>query len=330
MKSAALSGPPGPRTRLPRLAGLALLLASCQPPTPDTCLGYVEADYIRIAAPVPGTLLQLLVQRGQAVTTAQPLFVLESAAEQASLQETDRRVSQSEARLLNLRKGRRPTEIASLEARVEQARATLGLWETELARREKLMADRVIAGTELDQTRSQRDAHRALLEAASAELATAQLGARDDEVRAAEADLAAAKAALARAQWAVDQKSQSAPVTATVHDTHYRPGEFVPAGQPVLTLLPPENLKLRFFVPEPQLSRFPIGATVEGRFDGTNPPVLARVSYRSTQPEFTPPVIYSRDQRDRLVYRVEASLAADVSGRLAPGQPVDVRPAAAP
>lgn len=309
---------------------LLIVAAGCQRRDLDVVQGYVEGEYVRVAAPVGGTLLRCAVERGTNVQAGALLFDLESAAEQAAFDEAGRRVAQAEARLDNLRKGRRPSEIATLEARVEQARASLSLAETELARREKLSRDQVIAGAELDQIRSQRDASRASFSAANSELATARLGARDDEVRAAEADLAAAQATRERTRWNLDQKTQKAPCTGLVHDTLFRPGEFVGPGQPVVSILPPANLKLRFFVPEPRLADLPSGTQVQARVDGLPAPIQATVSYRATQPEFTPPVIYSRDARARLVYLVEATLPQEAAASLHPGQPVDVRIPSAP
>jgi len=135
----------------------------------------------------------------------------------------------------------------------------------------------------------------------------------------------ATAATLAKAQWALAQKTQYAPTNAWVQDTLYRPGEFVIAGNPVVALLPPENIKARFFVPQPQLASFKSGTPVSVSIDGVPTPLRATVNYISTQAEFTPPVIYSKENRAKLVFMVEAGLAAAVARNLRPGQPVDVR-----
>ena len=301
------------------------LLPACRPPATSSFQGYVEAEYVHVGSPLAGTLTECRVRRGDAVRAGDPLFTLEHAAEEAAVEEASRRVAQADARLANLRKGARPTELGALSARTNQARVNLDLWNKELARREQLARDSVIASTELDLVRSQRDAARAALEVATAELETARLGAREDEIAAVEAERKALEAALARAKWAVDQKSRSAPVAGTVHDTLFRPGEVVPAGTPVVSLLPPENLKIRFFVPEPLVSSLPPKAPVEVRVDGLPDAIPATVTFVATQPEFTPPVIYSRETRSKLVYLVEASLPPAAAARLRPGQPVDVR-----
>jgi HlyD family secretion protein len=240
------------------------------------------------------------------------------------MDEAAKRLAQSAARLENLRKGRRPSEIASLEARLKQAQANVEFWEAEFTRKERLFADKTISAAELDQVRSQRDANRAEAAALVADIETARLGAREDEIRAAEAEVETTRASLAKAQWAVDQKTQRSPVTGLVQDTIYRAGEFVPAGNPVVSLLPPENIKVRFFVPEPRLAEFPPGTKVAVAMDGTNAVRTATVNYVSTQAEFTPPVLYNRENRAKLVFMIEAKFAPEDARALRPGQPVDV------
>lgn len=310
---------------LPALGAILLLTATgCQRSGESLYQGYIEGEFVHVAAPLAGTLTNLSVQRGQGVEKGAPLFELEHASEAAALSEAEQRRTQAEARLANLRKGRRPSEISALEARLQQARANTAFWDAEFARREKLFGDRVISKAELDQTRAQLDANRASVDALVADLETARLGAREDEIRAAEADVEAARASLARARWSLDQKTRLAPVAARVHDTLFKPGEFVPAGAPVVSLLPPANLKVRFFVPQPQLARFQTGTRVNVRIDGETTARQAWVSYVSSQVEFTPPVIYNRENRAKLVRMIEATFPADAAASLHPGQPVDV------
>jgi HlyD family secretion protein len=177
----------------------------------------------------------------------------------------------------------------------------------------------------MDRARSRNDAAKAAVSRLQADLETARLGAREDEVAAAEAEVEAAKAVRDQARWAVDQKRQSAPGKGVVDDTLYRVGEWVAAGRPVVSLLPPENVKVRFFVPEPELASVQLGGPVSVSLDGATEPVPATISYISTQAEFTPPVIYSRENRAKLVFMVEAKFPPGTAGTLHPGQPVDVR-----
>jgi HlyD family secretion protein len=304
---------------------LVSLLAGCSRPPSNQFQGYIEGEFVYVGAPLAGTLEQRPVERGQSVKTGDLLFALECQAEKASLDEAAKKLAQSEAKLANLRKGRRPSEIASLEARLKQAQANVEFWNSEFTRKERLFADKTISSAELDQAKAQRDAFRAEVDSLRADLETARLGAREDEIRAAEAEVETAKAARAKAQWALDQKTQKSPVTGAVQDTLYRVGEFVPAGNPVVSLLPPENIKVRFFVPEPRLAEFKNGTRVAVVIDGTDKSKSATVNFISTQAEFTPPVIYNRENRAKLVFMIEAKFAPEDARELRPGQPVDVK-----
>jgi HlyD family secretion protein len=301
------------------------LWPGCTPPPPDIFQGYLEAEYVYAASPLAGTLQTLNVARGQSVDTASPLFILEHSSELATLHEADNRLAQARANLADLRKGRRPSEIAALEAQLQHAQQALKLAQAELDRRIELLDKKVIAPEEFERAETQRDLDQARVTQVLAELETAQLGARPDEILAAEAQIEALTAALGRAQWAVDQKQVQAPTNGIIHDTLYRPGEFVAAGYPVVVLLPPTNLKVRFFVPQDQLPRLQPGQVVSVHADGAPQPYPATISYLSTQAEYTPPVIYSRDTRSKLIYMVEAIFPTNISQQLRPGQPVEVR-----
>jgi HlyD family secretion protein len=148
---------------------------------------------------------------------------------------------------------------------------------------------------------------------------------REGEREAAEAEMAAAKAALVQAEWRLEQKSVAAPMAARVQDTFFVEGEWVPAGKPVASLLPPGNVKARFYLPETIVGGIAIGRDVEIRCDGCDAPLNARVSYVSSQAEYTPPVLYSKESRAKLMFLAEARLEPAEGAKLRPGQPVDVR-----
>ena len=302
---------------------LLLALAGCNDAPPPGYGGYVEGEFLRVAAPVGGTLVKLDVRRGDTVAARAPLFVLESEQERAARAEAEARVERAKAALANLEKGRRPVEVDAVRAQLAQAQAAANASESDLARTRKLVADRFLSPAQLDAAVARRDSDRARVAELSAQVNIANLPARSDEIAASRAEVKAAGDALAQAQWRLDQKAQAAPVAALVVDTLYEPGEFVAAGAPVVSLLPPGNVKVRFYVPEPVVATVRAGTMATVRCDGCETPIDVRVDYVAPQAEFTPPVIYSRENRAKLVFLVEAR-PTQPNARLRPGLPVEV------
>ncbi len=302
----------------------ALAAGACGNSQEPVLQGYAEGEFVRVGAPFAGTLVRLDVERGAKVVAGDPLFALEAENEAAARREAGERLARANAQLDNLRKARRPTEIDAARAQLAQAQAAAALSATELGREEELVAKGFVSRQRLDEARTALARDRARVDELEAQLATARLAARPDEIRAAEAEASAARAALEQAEWRLRQKSAHATVAGQVTDTLFVRGEWVAAGQPVVTLLPPENVKARFFVPEPQLGAVKPGQAVELRCDGCAAPIRAAVSWISPQAEFTPPVIYGREARGKLVYLVEARPAPADAARLRPGQPLDV------
>ncbi len=300
------------------------VLAACSRPVPAGWQGYLEGDFVYVASPLAGKLETLAVVKGARVAADAPLFTLERAHELAAQrQATDQRRA-AQARLADLKKGSRPSELATLEARLAQARAGAELSQLELARQESLFKTSVIAAAEIDRARLTHERNTRAIDELAAQLATAGLGARTDAIAAAEAEVSAATAAIGRADWNVTQKSQCAPRAALVYDTLYREGEFVAAGLPVVALLPPENIKVRFYISEGDFAALKAGDVVRVALTG-RPPLEARISYLSPKPEYTPPILYNRENRAKLVWLVEALFTDTAATRdLHPGQPVDV------
>jgi HlyD family secretion protein len=303
----------------------ALVIAGCARQTPAGWQGYLEGEFVYVAAPLAGKLEKLSVEKGARVAAGAPLFALESASELAAQRQAAAQLQTAQARLADLGKGARPSELDAIAARLAQAHAAADLSAIELERATKLHNTKVLADDDFDRARLAHEANVKQIAEVEAQLATAGLSARPDTIAAAEADVAAARAALERADWGFAQKAQAAPRAGLVYDTLFREGEFVAPGTPVVALLPPENLKVRFFVTEPDFAVLKAGDTVRVVLSGRAAPLDARVSYLSPQPEYTPPVLYNRDNRAKLVYLVEAVFADSVAARdLHPGQPVDV------
>lgn len=283
------------------LAGISvLILASCGGSKEDVFQGYAEGEYVRVAAPFAGNLTELAVKRGDQVKAGAPLYALEQENERAARLEAEERLKKA------------GDSLEAAKAQRVQAAALLTHAEQTYRRTQELAGKKFVSPQALDDARSALDQ------------AKAGLAALDAQATAAQADAAAAQAVLKQAQWKLDQKTVPAPVTGSVEDTLYVLGEWVAAGGPVVSMLPPENIKARFFVPETKLGAVKLGQAVELRCDGCKAPVPAKVSFIAAQAEYTPPVIYSKENRTKLVYLVEARPAPADATKLRPGQPLDV------
>ncbi len=303
------------------------LLAGCAPHGPVSYQGYFEGEFVYVASPLASRLEHLAVAKGARVEAGASLFTLERTADLAGQREAADQLRSAQARLEDLKKGSRPSELASLEAHLGQARSAAELSRLDLARQENLFRSHTVPESDYDHARLAHEQNLQAVAELAAQLETARLGGRSDAIAAATADVSAAAAAKERADWNVDQKTQAAPRAGLVYDTLYREGEFVAAGNPVVALLPPENLKVRFFVPESDFAALKPGDAVRVSVTGRAEPLTGRVSYLSPQPEYTPPVLYNRDNRSKLVFMVEAVFDAAAARDLHPGQPADVAPA---
>ena len=308
------------------VAAVALCgLGACGRGDPSLIQGYIEGEFVYVAAPFGAQLEKLFVVRGQEVERGTQLFQLDDSVQAAERDEAAARVEQAKAQLEDARTGQRPSEIEALEAELGQARAALALSEIEWERQRKLAESNVSSREEFDIALAQRDGDRQRVAELEANLKTARLGSRTGQVEAAEKNLRAQEAALATAKWNLSQMSQSAPQGALVHDTPYHQGDWVPAGNPVVVLLPPGNVKVRAFVAQGVVGRLKLGGGAEVFVDGVSKPFRAVVSFISPRAEFTPPVIFSSQMREKFVFLVELSVDPETAKALHPGQPVDVR-----
>lgn len=310
--------------RLAVLCLVALGLGGCWWEEGDgTFQGYVEGDFLDVGAEETARLVALEVRRGDDVEGGAVLFRLDPSDAEQARREAVARLGQARALLADLKTGKRPEELAVIEAQAEEIRASLALAERDLKRYQTLHEASVVSDARAETARERFDVFSARLKAMQAELDVAKLAARPDAIAAAMNNVAAAEAAIARIDARIARLGGIAPMAGSVQDTYFEPGEVVPAGRPVVSLLPPSNLKVRFFVSEKALSRVALGGRVEIACDSCAQAIPARVSFVAREAEFTPPVIYSVEARAKLVYMVEAR-PEDV-GPLKVGQPVDVR-----
>ena len=306
-------------------AVLPLLLAACDNGASSGALsGYVEGRYVYASAESAGRIEAMPATRGARVAAGDVLFRLTSNEEAARVAEAEARVAQAEAQLTNLRSGMRQEEIAVLEAQTAEAQAALDAAVKDAERARTLRAQNVVAQSQVDAAEETLQVATARFQAAQRQLAVGRLAARPEEILAAEGNLGALRAALALAEALQAKRVVVAPAAGLIEETFFDAGEFVGAAQPVISLLPDDGRLVRFFVPEPLLATATPGNGVIVSCDGCPAGLTAEISFVATQPEFTPPVIYSRDNREKLVWMVEARPQGDTA-RLPVGQPVDIR-----
>jgi HlyD family secretion protein len=278
--------------------------------------GYIEGENLYLSSPVSGTVGTLTAIEGQRVAAGQALFSIDPATLAAQGEQAQAGVAAAK------------TQIASAAAQVQQAEADVAAAaaDAEKARRDLARLESVrrddsaaVAGKDLD-------AARAALKNAEARVAASRktADARRAQVAAAQAQANEAVGSRREVDIRVGQLSPAAPTAARVEDVFFQKGEWVTANQPVVALLPDEKVKVRFYVPEKEVSRYRAGTTIRFSCDACAAGMTAVIRYVSPRPEFTPPVIFSRASRDRLVFMVEAYPKRPAN--LQPGLPVDVEP----
>jgi HlyD family secretion protein len=304
--------------------GVVLIIAGCSRQQAAGYQGYIEGKFVYVASPESGRLEHLPVARGQTVALGQPLFAFDHEPEGSALHEAQQLLRSSRAKLADLQAGKRPEEIAVTQAQLAQALAQKKQAEQILASDEAQLRAGGIAQTDVISAQGAADTSAAKVKELEADLAVDSLPAREEQIREQENQVAANRASLAEAAWRLQQKEIPSPRQGLVFDTLYREGEWVSAGSPVVQLLPPENLEIRFFVPEPVVGKLKVGENVNVQCDRCSSAVPAIVTFISPQCEYTPPVIYSNENRSKLVFMIIAKAPAEKSALLHPGQPVEV------
>lgn len=301
---------------------IASLFSACAAP-PHVAVGYVEGDFVLMAPVDSARLVSLSVRRGDRVKTGEVVATFERADAEIAVADAEGALLEAQSNLDNLKQGKRPEEIAVLQANINSARATEAESDRVLQRQQALAGRGIAAQSALDDAETQSNLAKAKVAEAEANLRVAELPARPDEIKAAEARLKQAHTALQQARWRLSQRTLRAPRPGRVDDIIRNPGEIGGPSAPVLSILPDGATKLRVFVPEGQVSAIRVGGTLKVSCDGCPPGLTASITYVSHDPEFTPPVIYSLETRQKLVYLVEARPDAEARS-LKPGQIVDV------
>ena len=312
------------------LIAVTLFVSGCGDPQTNEFPGYMEAHLVLIGSEQAGRVETLSVEEGDRVEKDAPIFTLESTEQEAEVAAAKARVAEAEARLADAKQHmQRPGEIDVLEAALAQAKAMLVQSNLTLDRTQKLFDKHWVSQAQLDDAQAQHDRNEAAVAEAEKRIAAAKLPNRSDLIDAAAASVETSRHSLEQAEKALAKRKVFAPAAGTIEEVYFRPGEVVNAGQAVVALLPPGNLKVRFFVQEPVRAALHLDQTVSVTCDGCKGELTAKISFIARDAEFTPPVIFSREQREKLVFLVEAR-PMEATANLTAGQPVTVSLAGEP
>ncbi|NNU61876.1 HlyD family secretion protein [Ochrobactrum soli] len=297
------------------------LFAACS--SQPLAVGYVEGEFVQLAPLEVAQVQSVMVKRGDRVEPDKPIALTEDTDAKIAVAQAAAALAQAEAKLADLQVGKRPDEIAVLEASVRTANAQADDARRTLLRTQDLAKRGVMTQAQLDDAKTSVEVAEAAINQSMANLAVGRLPARPEEIKAAENAVKSAAAQLDSARWHLTKRTIVAPAAGRITDVIRNPGDTAGPTAPVLTMLPDGAVKLKVYIPEAKFSSVRVGDLLSVRCDGCAADLKAKVSYVSPDPEFTPPVIYSLETRQKLVYLVEAH-PVDPASPLQPGQIVDV------
>lgn len=287
--------------------------------------GYVEGEYTYFSIPISGRLEALHVHRGDQVDKGTLLWELESEPEIYAVEQARQNVAAAESTLRDmLAAQQRPEEIAVIQEQLEQAKANQEELRPRFERYQILRQSGTVTQEEIETSEAALRRNEAKIRELEQSLKVAKLSVREDRIQAQRGQIEQLRAVELDSQWRLSQKQFSTPKAGRIDDICFREGEWVAAGRPIISLLAPTDIRLRFFVPETQLSTIRIGETVAIKLDGTTESMTAKIVQVFTEAEFTPPIIYSNQTRAKLVFMVEAMVEPESAQKLHPGQPITV------
>lgn len=265
---------------------LLLIIAACNNNSVEFP-GYVEGQYIYISSPYSGLLYTLNVRSGDVVSKNQALYSLDPYPEQDELLEAQARTDQA-------------------KAEEKKMLANYNFQKSIYDRKKGLFKKKVISQEEFDS-------------------ATSQFQQADSGWLAAQSNIQALSQRQKKIVWVMKQKKPISPSAGIIFDVFYKKGENVPNNSPVLALLPSNAIKIIFYCPEMMLGQIKLNQVISVDCDICSGPIDAKITYISTQAEFTPPVLYSKEVRSKLSYRIEALPLSTEAIVLHPGEPITVR-----
>ncbi len=286
--------------------------------------GYIEGDLVTITVPNPGILIKLVVTKGAVVTKGERLFIIDSAQEEALVKEAHALLQKAKDNLANLLMGKRTEELQVIEQQIQQAESEFNYAKVHYERLQKLVGTSFVNEDDLDKSYHEYLRAQNRVAELNSSIVVAKLPARTPEISQAKAEVARQEALVADRLWALEQKNGLSPCDAQVMDTYYVEGERIMSNIPILTLLPRQNKKVRFYIPQALLATIKLEQKIRIMCDGCKQPIVAKIKYIAHQAEYTPPFIYSQENRAKFVFLVEGYFVDDASS-LHPGQPVDIR-----
>ena len=300
-------------------AGLVAIFAPPEP-VPFVYSGYIEGNYVLAAPTQTGRLEEIDVTEGEVIEAGALLFVQDKVQLTAAVAAAKAQVRVAEAQLANIGSGAREEELEVVRAELAQAQVNLDLAQKTLERSNQLLTDNIISQSRLDADASAFASAETQVRRLEAELTTMELPARAEELVAARASVEAAQAEVARIQSDLDARTILSPVSGLVEKVFFEPGEVATAGTPVVSILPENALTVRFYVRENERSSLAVGNEFTMECDGCAQDYIVRLTRIDADPQFSPPIIYSREERARMVFRAEAATTENIP--LLPGQPV--------
>lgn len=309
------------------LLTFAMIISACQPSQQKDAAGdftgYVEANYYYISAPTAGWITALLVKEGEALTIDATVAQLDRDYQELSLEQAKLKQNIASAEYDNITKGARPEELSAQQKLLEQKQIAEHYAINESKRIETLHANNLASAAEAEKAKAVRDELTAAVASLKESIKVMTLGARPDILESKQTALQAAHVDVGKAYWALTQRTIPAKQAGVVEQVFMREGEYVQAGQPIVSVFIPESKKVRFYVEQSRLSELRVGQLVDVFVDGQSKVFTAKIRFIAKQPEFTPPVLYNKGSRDSLVFMVEANFTADTTINV--GQPVDIQ-----
>ncbi|WP_435927118.1 HlyD family secretion protein [Dryocola sp. BD613] len=302
----------------------ALSTGGCDSAATGLYSGYSQGDFIYISSSDTEKIERLLVKKGERVIAGQALVEMEKFTAANARQRAEKNYQAEKALLANLESGYRPQELDIIRSQLERARSAANRAQRQLERYRKLYATRVVSAAEWENINDEHAQKSAQVKELTYQLQARQLPARQEEINNQASRVAAAKLQWDQAEWNFQQSTLVAPQDAQVYDILYRRGERPLGGKPIISLLPDDNIKIRFFVPESQLGTLRVGMKALLSCDNCSENILAVINYISPKAEYTPPVIYSTRRREKLLFMVEAVPAVAQAGLIKIGQPFNV------